>query len=46
MSSRHPHGDDWIEVLGGLLIGLISFAWSLVILGVRLVQWIIAQARH
>lgn len=35
MSSRAPHGDDWIEVLGGLLIG---FAWSLVMLGVRLVQ--------
>jgi len=46
MSSRDPHGDDWIEVLGGRFIGLVSFARSLVILGVRLVQWIIAQVRH
>jgi len=46
MSSRDPHGDDWIEVLGGLLIGLIGFAWNLVMLGVRLVQWTIARARR
>jgi len=46
MSSRDPHGDDWIEVLGGLLIGLIGFAWSLVILGVRLVQWVVRQFRR
>jgi hypothetical protein len=46
MSSRDPHGDDWIEVLGGLLIGLISFAWSLIMLSVRLVQWAVRQFRR
>jgi hypothetical protein len=45
MSSRDPHGDDWIEVLGGLLIALIGFLWSLVVLGVRLVQWVVRQFR-
>jgi len=24
MSSRDPHGDDWIGVLGGLLVALIN----------------------
>lgn len=45
MSSRDPHGDDWIEVLGGLFIGLTSFAWSLVMLGYRLVRWVVVWAR-
>lgn len=46
MSSRDRHGDDWIEVLGEVLIGMISFAWSLIMLCVRLVQWLVSQFRR
>lgn len=36
---RQYHGDDWIEILGGLLVALVAFAWSLVVLVIRLFQW-------
>lgn len=45
MASKTPHGDDWIEVLGGVLVGLISLVWSLLVLGTRLVQWMISRPR-
>lgn len=40
MTSRDPHGDDWIEVLGGLLVALVNFFIVLPIrLVIDLVRW-------
>lgn len=46
MASRTPHGDDWIDVLGGVLLPLVSLVWSLLMLCVRLVQWAIGRIRR
>ena len=45
MTSRDPHGDDWIEVLGGVLVGLITFIWGLLALGFQLIRWLVQKAR-
>lgn len=45
MTNRTPHGDDWIEVLGDVLVGLISLVWSLLVLSFRFVQWIVQKVR-
>lgn len=43
--AKQYHGDDWIEVLGGVLVGLVTFTWGLLTLGFRLFQWIIQKSR-
>jgi hypothetical protein len=45
MANRTPHGDDWIEVLGDVLVGLVSLTWSLLVLSFRFVQWIVQKVR-
>lgn len=46
MSSRDPHGDDWIEILGGLLVTVVVLAWNLVVLIVQLIQWLVQRRRR
>jgi len=37
--AREEYGDAWLGVLGGLLVALLAFAWSLVVLVFRIGQW-------
>lgn len=46
MTSRTPHGDDWIEVLGGVLFGLITFTLGLLTLAFQFIRWLMKKATN
>mgnify|MGYP003646254751 CR=1 FL=1 len=46
MSNRTPHGDDWLSVLGGLLFAIIAFAWALLQLVFRVLQWVYRRIKN
>lgn len=46
MSSRDPHGDDWIEVLGGLLVALVVISWHIGVMTFKLIRWCVTRLRR